>query len=301
MKKMKNNLLLLMTAVIWGFAFTAQRVGGGYVGAFTFNGTRFLMGSLALIPVILIFEPREREREVHIPKMKLSILAALAAGVALISATVLQQYGIDMTQSAGKAGFITGLYTVLVPIFGIFTRKKTNRNVWLGVLFAVSGLFLLSVGDGWKISGGDAFLIACAVMFTVHIMIVDRFVAVVYPLRFASMQFAVSGIVGIAAALIFEPITAEGMCGALVPLLYSGICSTGIAYTCQIIGQKNADPTEASIILSTESLFGAIGGALIMHEVMTPRGYIGCALMFAGIIVSQLAPKKKNRQTAAEK
>lgn len=294
MKKMKNNLMLLLTAVIWGFAFTAQRVGGSYVGPFIFNGIRFLLGAVSLIPVILFFEPREKERAVHNPKMKLSVIAAIAAGSALLCATVLQQYGINITQSAGKAGFITGLYTVLVPIFGIFMRKKTNVNVWIGVAFAVAGLFLLSVTDGWRVSAGDAVLMLCAVMFTFHILIVDRFVAAVYPLRFACMQFAVGGVLGIIAALLFETATPEGLRGALIPILYGGICSTGIAYTCQIIGQKNADPTEASIILSTESLFSAVGGALIMHEVMTPRGYIGCALMFAGIIISQLRPKKRD-------
>ncbi len=292
MKKIQSLGILLMTAMIWGFAFVAQRVGADFVGAFTFNGVRFSLGALSLIPVIMIFEKREAEHLIHKQKLRLTIFVGLAAGVILFIASALQQIGIEITGSAGKAGFITGLYTVLVPIFGIFLKKKTNINIWIGALFAVVGMFLLCINEKWQISYGDAVLLCNSVFWAFHILIIDRFVNSIYSIRFAMTQFAVCGILGLIFAIAGETITFEGLKAAAVPILYGGLMSVGVAYTCQIIGQKNADPTYASIILSTESMFSAIGGAIILHEVMTGRGYVGCVCIFIGIIVSQLAPKK---------
>ncbi len=293
MKNIKSLGILLLTAMIWGFAFVAQRVGADYVGGFTFNGIRFALGSLSLIPVILIFEKKEKDSEIHTTKLRSSILVGIVAGVILFIAAALQQYGIEITRSAGKAGFITGLYTVLVPVFGIFMKKKTNFNIWLGAVLAVVGLFFLCVTEEWKISYGDGVLLLGSVFWAFHILIIDRFVDRIYSLRFASIQFAICSFLGIVCALLFETIAFDAIKLATVPILYGGLMSVGVAYTCQIIGQKSADPTYASIILSTESMFAAIGGVLILNEALSLRGYVGCALMFAGIIVSQIAPKNK--------
>ncbi len=295
MKKLKSFALLLMTAMIWGFAFVAQRVGADYVGAFTFNGIRFALGAVSLIPVIFIFEKKEKDVQNHKQKLSTTFKTGIAAGIILFTASSLQQIGIEITGSAGRASFLTGLYTVLVPIFGIALGKRTTFNVWIGAVLAVVGMFLICVNEKWQIGIGDTILIIGAIFWTLHILVIDRFVNKMYAIRFASTQFAVCGALGIACAVIFETITVDGLLNALIPILYGGVLSAGVAYTCQIIGQKNADPTYASIILSTESMFGAIGGAIILHEVMTARGYAGCAFIFTGVIISQLVFKSHKK------
>lgn len=296
MEKLKSNVLLFATAIIWGFAFVAQRLGSDFVGNFTYNGIRFSLGALSLIPVFLIFERREKSVEEHSVKMKNTVIYGILAGVMLFTASSFQQWGIEITKSAGKAGFLTGLYTVLVPIFGIVLGKKTGINIWLGAVFAVCGMFLLCVNEKLGIGFGERILILCAVFYALHIIVVDRFGGGLYSLRFACTQFAVCGILGIVLALIFEDIRTEDVMNAAVPILYGGLMSVGVAYTCQILGQKNADPTYASIVFSTESVFSAIGGAIILHEVMTGRGYLGCVLIFAGIVLSQIKDTKLKKR-----
>ena len=298
MKKMKSLALLLMTAMIWGFAFVAQRLGADYVEVFTFNGVRFLLGGLSLIPVILLFEKKEKAAAAHKPRMKITVLAGVIAGLVLFTASALQQKGIEITGSAGKASFVTGLYTVLVPVFGILLGKKTTVNVWIGAILAVVGMFFLCiVGKNWTVSWqigyGDFVLLLNAVFWAIHILVIDRFVDRIYSLRFAMTQFVFCGILNFVIAFITEDISLVMMQKAVIPILYCGLLSVGVAYTCQIIGQKSADPTYASIILSTESMFGALGGAIILKEVMTESGYLGCALIFAGVIISQLVYKRR--------
>ncbi len=298
MKKFKSLTLLLMTAMIWGFAFVAQRLGADYVEVFTFNGVRFLLGGLSLIPVIFLFEKREQEALVHKSRMKITIFAGVLAGLVLFTASALQQKGIEITGSAGKASFMTGLYTVLVPVFGIFLGKKTTINVWIGAVLAVVGMFFLCiVGENWAVSWqigyGDFVLLLNAVFWAIHILVIDRFVDRIYSLRFAMTQFVFCGILNFVIAFFTEDISLAMMQKAVIPILYCGLLSVGVAYTCQIIGQKTADPTYASIILSTESMFGALGGAIILKEVMTASGYLGCALIFTGVIISQLVVKRR--------
>ena len=288
MKQLKSTAILLLTAIIWGFAFVAQRVGIEYVGNFTFIATRYILGAISLIPIILIFEREEKNPE----KLKRTIGFGMIAGLILFTASALQQFGIEITQSAGKAGFITGLYTVLVPIFGIFLKKRTNICTWIGAAFAVIGLYLLSVTKGESIGIGDIVLLIGAVFWTLHIIFIDSKVSVISPIKFSMTQFATSAVLGFIFALLFEQNAFTGIGDALVPILYAGIMSSGVAYTCQIIGQKDANPTYAAIILSTESVFSAVGGALLLNEVMSIRGYIGCALMFTGIVISQLKINK---------
>lgn len=289
MKKIKSTVLLFLTAIIWGFAFVAQRVGAEHLGAFSFNGIRFLLGSLSLIPVILIFEKEEK----NIQKLKTTFFSALIAGVILFSAAALQQIGVEITQSAGKSGFITGLYMIIVPIAGfLLFKKKTNVFIWIGAVCAVVGLYLVCITEDLTIGLGDFVLLIGSFFWAAHIMIIDYFIDRISPLKFASMQFFVCGIISIVIALFTEEISFATVMPALVPILYGGLMSVGVAYTCQILGQRDADPTFASIVFSTESVFAAIGGALILNETMTMRGYLGCVIIFIGIILSQIEIKK---------
>ena len=281
--KIKSTSLLFLTAIIWGFAFVAQRVGAEYVGAFTFNGIRFLLGACSLIPVILIFD-RNKNRS-----FSKAIFPSFLAGTILFIASTLQQFGVEITQSAGKAGFLTGLYIVLVPLIRFVMGKKTSPLTFVGAIFALAGLFFLCITDGDASFGlGDIVLIIGAFFWAGHILVVDKYVNSISPLRFSMMQFFVCGIFSIICALIFEDISFSAVKSAGIPILYGGIMSVGVAYTCQILGQKNADPTFASIVFSTESVFSAIGGAIILNEIMTGKGYLGCVLIFIGIVLSQL-------------
>jgi len=284
--------ILLLTSMIWGFAFVAQRVGSESLGAFSFNGIRFALGAVSLIPVALLFEGEQLERK----KLKNTVLVSLAAGTVLFIASALQQFGIEITQSAGRSGFITGLYTVLVPIISfVIYRQKNNIGVWMGAFVAVIGLFLLSVNENFSVGVGDLVLLIGAFFWAAHILVIDRFVNNISPLCFSMMQFAVCAALNLIAAFFFEEITVAAVKTALYPLLYGGLCSVGIAYTLQTIGQKYSDPTFAAIIFSTESVFSAIGGALILKEKMLPRGYLGCLLIFVGIILSQITFGKKKK------
>ena len=283
--KAKSTFLLFLTAIIWGFAFVAQRVGADFVGAFTFNGIRFLLGSLSLIPVILLFEREKFDRS----KFVKTLVPGLLAGVVLFIASTLQQLGVEWTGSAGKAGFLTGLYIVLVPIIRFFMGKKTSFFTCFGAIFALVGLFFLCMtGDELNFGKGDIVLIIGAFFWAIHILIVDNCVNDISPLKFSMMQFFVCGFLSIISALFTETIEFSAIKSAGIPILYGGLMSVGVAYTCQILGQKNADPTFASIVFSTESVFSAIGGAIILNEIMSGRGYMGCVLIFIGIVLSQL-------------
>lgn len=291
-KQLKSTLILFTAAIIWGFAFVAQCVvNTNVIGNFTFNGTRFFLGAASLVPVILIFDRKKPAPG----EIKRTIFASLLAGTALFAASSLQQHGISLSHNAGKGGFITGFYTVLVPILGwIIWRRKVSLTTALAAVLAVVGLFLLSAGDGFsEIEAGDVIVFIGSFFWAIHILIIDRVVTDISPIKFSCLQFAVCGLWNMLFALCLEDITWAGISATAIPILYTGLMSTGIAYTCQIVGQKDADPNFAVIILSTECVFSAIGGALLLDEVMTPRGYIGCILIFAGILLSQLNQKNK--------
>ncbi len=287
--KLKSTILLFLTAIIWGFAFVAQRVGAEFVGAFTFNGVRFMLGACSLVPVILLFE---REK-IDIKLLKNNVLPGILAGVVLFIASTLQQYGVEITQSAGKAGFLTGLYTVLVPLIRFVMGKKTSVLTFVGAVFAVTGLFFLCMtGNEISFGIGDIILIIGAFFWAGHILVVDKFVHTTSPLKFSLIQFIICGILSLIFAVILEDIEFSAIKSAGIPILYGGIMSVGVAYTCQILGQKESDPTFASIVFSTESVFSAIGGALLLNEIMSGRGYLGCVLIFIGIVLSQLNSDK---------
>ena len=292
-KSIISSGLLILTAMVWGFAFVAQRSGSEHLGAFAFNGIRFALGALSLIPVILIFEREKLDRKKILDTVKYGAVV----GAILFAASAFQQIGIEITQSAGKAGFITGLYTVLVPIVTfILFKQKNSFNVWIGAVIAVVGLFLLSVSDDFTVGLGDLVLLCGAFFYTFHIITIDRVVARVSPLKFAAVQFFTCAILNLIIGLFVDSYSMEAIGAALIPLLYGGLGSVGVAYTLQIVAQKNVPPTPAAIIMSTEAMFSAIGGALILHETMSLRGYIGCGLIFCGIILAQLTFKKKEKE-----
>jgi drug/metabolite transporter (DMT)-like permease len=297
-KRLRANMLLLLTAAIWGFAFVAQRVGAQYVGAFTFNGIRFALGSISLIPLIIYFGKRKKNNDIdsnqnnNYVSAKKSILYGVLVGLALYAGSALQQVGIMYT-TAGKASFITGLYMVFVPIAGIFLKHKIGINSWFGVLFAAVGLYLLSINENFSIAYGDLLEIIGAVFWTIHLLVIDNFSNKMDALKLSCIQFATCSILSLATALIFEQVTITGITQALVPILYGGFLSVGIAYTLQVVAQKNAKPSHAALILSMESVFGAIGGAVILGESMSARGYFGCILILTGILVSQIKFSKK--------
>lgn len=287
MKKFKSMFLLVLTAVIWGFAFVAQQVGAEYLGTFTFNGIRFLLGAISLIPVILLFE-REVINKTQLKKI---IPASFITGTVLFIASTLQQYGLELGTPAGKAGFITGLYTVIVPILSlIIFRHNTNLYIWIGAVMAVFGLLLLNLDENFTLSfgAGEISVFIGAIFWAIHILVIDKFVGEISPLKFSMGQFIVCGIESMACAMIFEDISLRGIQMALIPILYGGLMSVGVAYTCQALGQKNSDPTLAAIVLSMESVFSVIGGVLLLHAHMEVQGYVGCALIFGGIVLSQL-------------
>ncbi len=298
---LKGLIFLIVTAVVWGFAFVAQTAGSDHVGSFLFNAIRFALGSLSLIPVICLFE-----RNADDPAMKkTTLIAGIICGIVLFSASSLQQLGIELfnragyPDSSGRAGFLTALYMVIVPIIGLFMKKRPGIFTWIGILFAAIGLFFVSVSASFTISAEDLVVLGCAVLFAVHIIVIDRFGDRFYSLRFAMTQFAVCAILSAVFQFggqylgLIEPDTLSDVRMALIPILYGGLMSVGVAYTCQILGQKNAEPALASVILSTEAMFSAIGGALILQERMSLRGYLGCALIFIGVLLTQVRIRKR--------
>lgn len=291
-KQLRSNLLLLLTAAIWGFAFVAQRVGSQFVGAFTFNGIRFALGSISLVPLIIYFNKKKKNESENQISTKETILFGALIGIILYIAATLQQIGLIYT-TAGKAGFITGLYMVIVPIIGIFLKQRIGRNSWIGVALAVVGLYLLSINEDFSISFGDMLELIGSLFWAVHILAIDYFTKKIDPIKLSSIQFATCAILSMITALIFEDITVAGISSALVPILYGGLLSVGIAYTLQAVAQKDAKPSHAAIILSMESVFGAIGGALLLGESMSTRGLVGCALILGGIIFTQIKPAAK--------
>jgi drug/metabolite transporter (DMT)-like permease len=284
--------ILLLTAIIWGFAFVAQVQGMEYIEPFTLIGVRFLIAIIVLLPVVLIFERGRVSRE----ERKRTLIASVASGTMLFIASALQQFGIKITGSAGVSGFITGLYTVFVPIACyLLFKQRTGLNVWLGAVCAVVGLFLLcyKAGEGLSFGVGELLLLIGSFFWTAQVIIIDKLGRSIRSLHFAWGQFAVCALWGLIAMFIFEQPSLGAMMDAKWAILYCGVMSSGVAYTLQIIGQKRADPTLAVIILSTESMFSAIGGVIFGIDKLALLGYVGCALMFAGIVVSQISFKKK--------
>ncbi|WP_168583992.1 DMT family transporter [Gephyromycinifex aptenodytis] len=288
----KANVLLTLTAAIWGFAFVAQRLGAEHLGPFAFNGARFALGAASLLPLIWFFGRRSRGAAQRagdaapVAGWRAAALPGTLAGAVLYVASALQQAGLSWT-TAGKASFITGLYIVIVPILGIALRHRTTRATWIGVALALAGLYLLSVTSDFTLAPGDGLVFISAFFWAGHILVIDAVSSRHDPLVLSVIQFTACSVFSVLTALAVESNPFAGVPQAILPIFYGGFFSVGVAYTLQVIAQRNAKPAHAAIILSSESVFGAIGGALLLAETMTGRGYAGCALMMAGILVSQ--------------
>lgn len=294
-KKARNCLLLLITAAIWGMAFVSQQAGMDYMGPLTFNGSRNIIGSIVLIPVILMIRGRVPKAERRPLPVKTTIIGGLACGAALTAASTLQQYGLTMT-TVGKGGFITTLYIILTPIFGIFIGKKAPKAVWFCALLAVGGMYLLCVSnESFSVSAGDLLVLASSAVFAVHILVIDHFSPLTDGVILSCIQFAVCGVISTIGALIFELPSWEQLISGAVPVLYAGVLSCGVGYTLQIVGQKGVDPTAAALILSLESVVATISGFIAYKigflktdQSMTIRQIAGCAVVFAAVILVQL-------------
>lgn len=297
-------MLLLLTAAIWGVAFVAQSVGMDYVGPFTFNAVRSLLGGIVLIPCIVLLKRinagskdtagvAECESGDPAGQRKVLLTGGVACGVLLCIASNLQQFGIMYT-SVGKSGFITAMYIVLVPVLGIFLKKKAGIKIWCSVAIAVGGLYLLCMTDsGFSIQKGDLLLLLGAVIFSFHILTIDYFSPKVDGVKMSCIQFFTCGILSMVGMFLVEQPQIGAIFQAWMPIVYAGVLSCGVAYTLQIVGQKGMNPTVASLILSMESVISVIAGWLILHQKLSGRELLGCVLMFAAIILVQLPERKR--------
>lgn len=300
MKKQQitHCLLLLLTAFIWGNAFVAQSASMDYIGPFTMNATRNVLGVLVLLPVIAVMNRKKAangEAEVENGNgnnTKTLVIGGVCCGVFLCVASNFQQFGISYT-TVGKAGFITALYIVIVPILGIFRGKKAGIQIWLGVALAVVGLYLLCMQGGLHLDKGDSLVLGCALVFSMHILTVDYFAPRVDGVKLSCIQFMVSGILSGICMMIFEKPQLSQILSAWLPICYAGLLSSGAGYTLQIVGQKGLNPTVASLIMSLESVFAALAGFVLLGQNMSVRELVGCVLMFAAIILAQLPGRRK--------
>lgn len=290
-QSLKSSLLLFLASVIWGAAFVAQSVGMEYMGPLTFNASRFLVGGIVLLPFALVQEHKQlrciEKNEDRKKQNKITLIGGLCCGVAICTASTFQQIGMLYT-SVGKAGFITALYIVLVPIFGLFLKRKPQNKVWFCAILAIMGLYLLCIDGAFVLNLGDVLIFCCALVFTIHIMAIDFFSPKANGVTLSCIQFLFSGVVSLILAFIFETPRMSDVFLGIIPVLYAGVFSCGIAYTLQIIGQKHVEPAIASLILSLESVVSVLAGWLILHEMLTGRELIGCLLMFVAVIMVQL-------------
>ena len=300
---LKNPLLLLLTALIWGVAFVSQKSGMEHVGPFTYNGVRCLLGGLVLLPVIpLLDRVRSRDSGFRRGDRKTILLGGALCGAVLFVASNLQQFGIalqDPATNVGKAGFITACYTVIVPILYRFLGKRSPWSAWLGAVIALAGFFCLSLMDGLLAGQGlglgvsDLLLLLCAVMFSVHILVIDRFSPLADGVRMSCVQFLVCGLLCLPCMFLFESPSWSGILAAWLPIAYAGVMSCGVAYTLQIVAQKGVHPAVASLLLSLESVFSVLAGYVLMPgSSLSGWELLGCGLVFAAVVLVQLAPGK---------
>ncbi|MCL1080117.1 DMT family transporter [Parashewanella spongiae] len=281
------NLLLLLTAALWGFGFIAQVLGMEHLEPFAFNGYRFIVGAISLLPLLYFYK---KKNKLVIGDKRSLMTGAVAMGVILFIAATFQQVGLLYT-TAANAGFITGLYIVIVPIFGLALKHSTGLNTWLGCLLAVVGLYFLSVSDDLSIGYGDSLQLAGAVFWACHILVIDHYSVKHSPLVLAFIQFVICGILSLMTSFVIETTTMANVIAAGGSLLYGGVVSVGIAYTIQIVAQKKAHPSHAAIILSLEAVFAAIGGMWILNQMLSEREMMGCGFMLLGMLISQVPLK----------
>ncbi len=295
-RQLLGSLILLIVAVIWGTAFAFQRMGTGVIGPMTFTASRMTLSAVAVALVsFLIKDPAMADAAETSARRRDTLTGGIFCGLFLVSATLFQQIGIAYT-TAGKAGFITALYILLVPIIStVFLRKPSSWIVWIAVLLGLAGMYLLCITEGFSLARGDALVCVCALLFTGHILCCDRFAERGNPVRISAIQFVTASVVSWTLAFIFETPSVEAIRSALVPILYCGLASGGIGYTLQIVAQRFTNPTVASLLMSFESVFAVLGGAVLLHERMSTRELLGCMVMFIAIIVVQVPVPHKSQ------
>lgn len=284
-KKSFSSVLLTFAAIIWGFAFVAQKVGMEFIGPFLFNGIRFIMGGLVLIP--FVFYLKSKQDNLRKSDVNKNYFLGITLGIVLFLASSSQQVGM-LSTTAGNAGFITGLYVIFVPLFGVLIKQFVPKVIWLAASLAITGFYLLSVKKDFTFSIGDIWVSISAVIWAIHVLLIGHLSKQIDPVFLALQQFLVCGILSFITAFLFEEINFNSIVLAWKPLLYGGVLSVGVAFTLQVVGQKYAHPASASLILSAESLFAAIGGWLLLNEHMSLRAVLGCALILTGIILVQV-------------
>ena len=292
-KVVMANVLMLLAAAIWGFAFVAQRVGMETMGPHLFNGVRFLMGGIALLPVVYWLHVKRPERSsAKSSNRKHLLLVGILAGSFLCAGATLQQVGLQYT-TAGKAGFITGLYIFFVPAIGLLFGMRTSLGTWLGAAIAVWGLYLLSIREDFTLSYGDTLQVLCAFAFAGHVLLIGYLASRYDTIKLSAIQFIVAGLIALLLAVMTETISWQMIVDTALPLAYAGLMSTGVAYTLQVVAQQHAHSSHAAIILSSEGVFAVLGGWLFLSETLPAQGLIGCGLILAGMLLSQLWPSKK--------
>lgn len=295
-KQFLGSSVLLLASLIWGCAFVAQSVAGSIVEPFTFQATRSFLGTLVLIPVVLVLDSVKRKKPNFKKPSKednrFLLKGGIACGIVLTIATILQQVGLTLGTSAGKSGFITTMYILLVPVFGLAFKKRVLPIIWLCVVLGMVGLYLLCMADGFTLARGDFYTLLCSVAFTIHILTVDYFSPKTDGVKLSLLQFAVMTIISGTMMFIFENPSWENIKSAWLPICYAGIMSSGIAYTLQIVGQKNTEPAIASLLMSFESVFAVLAGIIILHETPSMQEATGCVIMFTAVIISQLPQKR---------
>ena len=291
--QMRQVVFPILAAFIWGTAFVAQDLCADSIGAFAFNATRYFIAVLALLVVILISDKLKKNKPTLTAQEKKAAnkqlwLGGLCCGAALAIASNFQQAGLVAGTDAGKAGFITALYVVLVPVFGLFFKRTVSLPTWIAVMLSVVALYLLCIKGDFSLAPGDLLVLVCAVCFAVHILVIDHFTAYCDGVKLSCLQFLFAGIISTICMFIFEDVDFAAILSCALPLLYVGIFSCGVGYTLQILAQKDSNPTVVTILLSLESVFAVIAGAIILKQQMTVREYIGCAIMFAAVILAQI-------------
>lgn len=295
--RLRADLLLVLAALIWGFAFVGQRTGMEHLGPFAFNAARFFIGGLTLLPLIAVLDRQRRRADLRVIPLddRALLRGGVLAGVVLFAGATLQQTGIVFT-TAGKTGFITSLYVVLVPLLGLFLGQRPSAAVWVGAGLAAAGLYFLTIEGGLRMAWGDLLVLAGAFVWAIHFLILGRLSPRTDTVKLALIQFMVCAVLSAVAALLTETTTttAAGLRAALVPILYTGILSVGVGYTLQVVALRHARPADAAILLSLEAVFAVLAGRLLLNEQLTARAFFGCALMLAGILISQLVGRPED-------
>lgn len=297
LKKFRGSLLLLIASFIWGTAFVAQSM-GSQLGAFSFVAARNMVGFLFLLIVILVVDKARNKADIKKPVLenKIYIKGGIIGGLALFVAMILQQVGLEHT-SAGKAGFLTALYIVIVPIFGIALKKRVGLKIWISVVIATIGTYFLSVTEDFTIGIGDLAIILCAVVFSIHILIIDHYSPKTDAIKLSAVQFLVCSLICIVLAVILEKPTLDQILAVIGPILYAGIMSSGIAFTLQIIAQSETPPAVASLIMSLESVFAVLAGWVILNELLSSKEILGCVLVFTAVVLAQIPIKQKSKKS----